>query len=199
MKFTYGYISHKQDVFDKHLSNSIKNIKNDIEIFTDVSKNQCNFFNNVIKNSKNRYIIFSHEDIEFSKDILKKIEESISTYNNFGVFCAAGLNKFNRTVCCSLSKMFLLKWADPCFFVIDKENDIFFDEINFNDYHFGVADYCLSLNKLKNKKTHTILSKWGFGNSTYITHFSNSCRVNGYRWGKYDFYLKVLDDKWKNC
>ena len=92
MKFTYSYIEYKKDVFEKFLKPCLNTISDKIDIISRPNIKPSKFFNQVQRESKHRYIIFSHEDITFSSNILEQIEKSINENSNFGVLCIVGKN-----------------------------------------------------------------------------------------------------------
>ena len=53
MIFTFAYISHKEDVFNTYLKNSLSNILDYVDIITKTDILPSLFFNQVIKESKN--------------------------------------------------------------------------------------------------------------------------------------------------
>ena len=60
MDFTYAYIEYKKEVFDDFLGPSIKNLdqsKNTITVVSEPNIKSAKFWNKVIKESKNKYII----------------------------------------------------------------------------------------------------------------------------------------------
>jgi hypothetical protein len=197
MKFTYAYISYKKDVYEQYLEPCLMKIKDNIDIITKSNIKPSKFNNLVIDESPNRYIIFSHEDVTFSNDILIQIEETIKQTPNFGVLCVVGKNSVNKNIGALLSNQYNLKFCDPCFFVIDKENPSRFDEIIFDDFHFVVEDYCVNSQELYSRGTYTILTNWGREDKPpYFKHHSYTCRTVKYQWGNYPIYKNKFKEKW---
>lgn len=202
MKFTYAYLSYKNDIFDKYLLNSIKHIEKSIDIITDKDIKPAIFYNKVLKETKYRYIIFSHEDVSFSCDLINKICFAIEQKNNFGVLCAIGRSITNGHVKSNLEKMNEVVFCDSCFFVIDSYNNIFFDEKTFDDFHFFAEDYCLQCKNNLNKLTYTLPMSWQWSSKitkeNYFIHHSYTSRSSGYLWGNYRKYRKLFVEKWPN-
>ena len=97
MKFTYAYIEYKKEVFDKYLGPSLMKINDKVDIISEPNIKPAAFFNKTIKQSKNDYIIFSHEDISFSEDLIECVKKSIKLNPEFGVLCIVGKNlKYNK-------------------------------------------------------------------------------------------------------
>jgi hypothetical protein len=199
MRFTYSYITYKKDVFDTYLGKCLPKILDKIDIITKENIKPSEFHNLIIKESPNRYIIFSHEDVTFSDDIIDRIEDTILSLPEFGVLCMVGKNENNKNIGANSNDIKNLKFCDPCFFVIDKENPLLFDEKIFDDFHFGVEDYCIGSNEIHNRGTYTILTNWGKENDILsFKHHSYTCKTVKYMWGNYNEYKKRLKDKWSN-
>ena len=124
MKFTYAYITYKKDVFDQYLAPCLNKIKDRVDIITKSNIKPSKFHNEVINESKNRYIIFSHEDVTFSDEMIDQIQKTVEQTPNFGVLCVVGKNGDNKNIGALSSSQYNLKFCDPCFFVIDKENPL---------------------------------------------------------------------------
>lgn len=199
MRFTYAYISYKKEVYDQYLRPCLEKIKDKVDIITKSNTIPTKFCNEVINESKNDYIIFSHEDVTFSDDIIEAIEETINDNPNFGVLCVIGKDKTNTNKGALTSTYFNLEFCDPCFFVIDKRNKTRFDEIIFNDFHFGIEDYCLNVKQSENKEVVSIKIKWGSDNQVRsFRHHSYTCKTVRYQWGNYKHYKDALKKKWGN-
>jgi hypothetical protein len=204
MRFTYAYITYKKDVFDQHLGPCLEKIKDNVDIITKSNIRPSKFHNQIIDESPNRFIIFSHEDVTFSKDIIKQIQITIEKTPNFGVLCVVGKNKDNKNIGALASNQYELEFCDPCFFVVDKENPLRFDEKTFDDFHFGVEDYCIGSKEIHNRGTYSILINWGKEeNHTELNdspkvfkHHSYTCRTVRYQWGAYAEYKKRFKNKW---
>lgn len=206
MRFTFSYIEYKKDVFDTYLKPCLNSIFNKIDIISKSNIKPSKFFNLVQKESPNRYIIFSHEDITFSPNLLEQIEKCITEIPNFGVLCIVGKNESNKNIGSLMSTRYELKFCDPCFFVIDRDNNFNFDEIIFNDFHFCVEDYCLGVQEKMKKGTYTLPLNWGksyLGTNgdvllNNIQHHSFTSKTVKYQWGNYMEYKRRFKEKWKH-
>lgn len=204
MKFTYSYIEYKKDVFEKFLKPCLNTISDKIDIISRPNIKPSKFFNQVQRESKHRYIIFSHEDITFSSNILEQIEKSINENSNFGVLCIVGKNDVNKNVGSLVSTKYELKFCDPCFFVIDKDNNYLFDEATFDDFHFCIEDYCVGIKEKFQKNTYTLPLNWGKSHigsngesiSNSIQHHSYTSQTVRYQWGNYAEYKRRFKNKW---
>lgn len=192
MKFTYAYIEYKKEVFDKYLGPCLDKIKKNIDIISEPNIKPAKFFNKVIKNSKNNYIIFSHEDITFSEDLLECIEKSIQQSPNFGVLCIVGKNSIPKYVGANRNNQATINYCDPCFFIINNNNNFLFDEKTFDDFHFVAEDYCIGIKEKLNKPTITLLYDWG----NDLKHYGHTSRSVKYQWGKYHEYKEKFIKKW---
>jgi hypothetical protein len=197
MRFTYAYITYKKEVFDQHLGPCLNKIKDKVDVITKENIIPAKFHNEVLKESNNRYIIFSHEDVTFTPDIIDQIEKTIEQLPSFGVLCVVGRNDENVIIGSVNNKIRNLKFCDPCFFVIDKENPLRFDEITFDDFHLSVEDYCVGSQELHGKGTYTILITWNKEeDSLSFKHHSYTCKSVKYKWGKYEEHKKKFKEKW---
>jgi hypothetical protein len=197
MRFTYAYISYKEDVYNQYLKPCLDNIRDEVDIITKSGLKPSKFHNEVINESPNDYIIFSHEDVTFSPDILELVEEGINDNPNFGVLCVIGKDKTNANKGAVSSIYRNLEFCDPCFFVIDKKNNVNFDEKNFDGFHFGVEDYCLTLKEKLGKDTISFKIRWASdGQVRNFRHHSYTCKTVKYQWGNYQHYKHVLKKKW---
>jgi len=204
MRFTFAYIEYKKDVFDTYLKPCLNKIIENVDVIKKSNIKPSKFFNIVQEESPNRYIIFSHEDITFSENILQQIEKSINENGNFGVLCVVGKNDVNKNVGALVSTKYELKFCDPCFFVIDRDNNFKFDEVTFDDFHFCVEDYCVGINEKLKKMTYSLPLNWGkvhigidkkpILNS--IQHHSYTSKNIKYQWGNYVEYKKRFKQKW---
>jgi hypothetical protein len=198
MKFTIGYINYDKEMFDKHLSKSLENLKGDFDIISYDSENfTSRTYNKIIEKSKNRYILFTHEDIMFKNNILFQLENTINLVQRFGVMGLAGKNNENKFIWSNTNDIFKLITVDCCFFLIDKENNIYFDE-TFNGLHMYGEDYAMTCinNGLNN---YSILTNSHNGNlvDRDVAHYENSCRKFGSYWGEYNVYYDLFKKKWK--
>jgi hypothetical protein len=197
MKFTLGYIDHNKDVFDKYLGKSLFELKGDFEVIKTSDKNKPSFnYNEIIKKSSNRHVILSHQDISFSENLLEKIETTINKNPNFGVLGLVGVDEFRNYKWSSPDEQFKVQTLDCCFIVIDKENEVFFDEKTFDDYHLYVEDFCLSTKQKTDKSSYTILISKSTKDLSYLCHHSYTLKALGSRWGKYNEYKSRLLKKW---
>lgn len=199
MKFTIGYIDHDKSVFDECLGNSLIGLKGEFDIIKTPSKNKpSENYNHIINNSKNKYVILTHQDITFSNDLLTRIEETINKHPDFGVLGLVGVDTTRTYRWSELNKSHITQTLDCCFIVIDKENNVLFDEVNFNGLHLYVEDYCLQVKKTTNKVSRTILISSKIKDSSFLKHHSKTFRKLGPGWGNYNQYKKTLIKKWGN-
>jgi hypothetical protein len=131
--------------------------------------------------------------------MIDQIQKTVEQTPNFGVLCVVGKNGDNKNIGALASSQYNLKFCDPCFFVIDKENALRFDEITFDEFHFGVEDYCIGSQELHNRGTYSLLVNWGKEDGPfYFKHHSYTCKTVRYQWGNYNEYKKRLKQKWDN-
>jgi hypothetical protein len=69
MQFTFAYVNHNSQVHNNLLKTSLDGLKGDFQVVFRDS-------NHPPASSRNRYVIFSHQDISFSGDLLEKIKHA---------------------------------------------------------------------------------------------------------------------------
>jgi hypothetical protein len=197
MRFTIGYIEHDPIVFDKYLRNSLFNLSGDYDIIkTSNKKCPAENYNTIIEKSKNRYVILSHQDISFSKNLLHRIEVSINNIKNFGVLGLVGVDDNRNYRWSNIDVSYKCQTLDCCFVVIDKENEVFFDSKTFDEYHLYVEDFCLQTTNKTKKYPHTLLITKDSKEESFLVHHSNTIKKLGGRWGNYNIYKEKLIKKW---
>lgn len=197
MEFTIGYIEHDEVVFNKYLGPSLSKLSGNFEVIKTSPKNfPAANYNEILKKSKNRYVILTHQDISFSTTLLNRIERTINFNPNFGVLGLVGVDSNKKYYWSELDQQYELQTLDCCFIVVDKNNNILFDEIIFNDFHLYVEDFCLQTKKLTGKSPYTILISKNPKTEDFLCHHSITLKKLGSRWGKYNEYKKRLHDKW---
>jgi hypothetical protein len=199
IKYTIGYIDHNKEVFENFLGKSLNNLEGNFKILktSDVNCPSKNY-NEMLFKCNTQYLILTHQDIEFSKNLLFNIDKTIEKLNNnFGALCLVGVDEKNNYLWANTDEIYSVQTSDCCFLVIDTKNDIKFDEILFDDFHLYVEDYCAQL-LLQNKKTYTILtsSNINYNENSYILHHSATLSKKGACWGKYKEYKRIFNTKW---
>jgi hypothetical protein len=197
MRFTIGYIEHNKEIFDKYLGPSLLKLNGDFEIIkTSDKKVPAINYNHIISESKNRFVILTHQDISFSETLLERIELTINQNPNFGVLGLVGVDNNKKYYWSDLNQQYELQTLDCCFIVIDKNNNVFFDNNTFDDFHLYVEDFCLQTKKTTGKSPYTILITKNPKTPHYLCHHSVTLRKLGSRWGKYNEYKQRLIKKW---
>jgi hypothetical protein len=180
MKFTIANIAHNKDMFNKHLKPSLDNLKGDFDTISMSSEKgfPAELYNQVIRQSDNRYIIF------------KTINHVVS----FGALGLVGKDNTNKIKWSNEDFLYEFITIDCCFIIVDKQNNIFFDEDTFDELHMYAEDYsvqCLS----KGLKNYSIFIK-GNESRKNISHHSHTCRTIGYCWGRWGEYNNKFRLKW---
>jgi hypothetical protein len=197
MKFTIGYIDHDNGVYNKYLGPSLLNLSGNFDVIkTHSLEPPAVNYNYILKKSNNRFVILTHQDISFSKTLLERIEKTIIDNPNFGVLGLVGVDSSKKYYWSDLNKQHEVQTLDCCFIVVDKENNVFFDDKTFNDFHLYVEDFCLQTKKSTGKLSYTILISKDPKTENFLCHHSVTLKKLGSRWGKYNEYRKKLSDKW---
>lgn len=192
---TIAIIVNNQEIFNKFAGACLKQLpKNQYELLLEyVNEKPAHTYNKMIKKASNKYILFIHSDIVFGKNLLSDLNNSILAKPNFG---AMGL--FGAKFVGKMKKMFRadiqqteVDTVDSCCILINKDHNITFDKVNFNDFHFYVEDYCCQVRK-KGLSVYTFLLE----NRHTMAHRSSTMTVKGSRWGRCTEYKEILNKKW---
>jgi hypothetical protein len=196
MMFEIAYISYNPDAFKKYLGPSLESLSPGNFIITAVPNGNkpASAFNKVLKESKCEYIIFTHEDISFSSNLLERVEYTIKAIPDFGVLGLVGRDK-KWNYCWSIRKRsFVVSTLDCCFVVIRKSDKLMFDEKTFDDYHLYIEDYCMQVKKEYGRVSCTLLMNSVHDKEfpDYLRHHFMTTKRLGFCWGKYKQYRDIL-------
>jgi hypothetical protein len=181
------YVDRK--ILDENLVKSLKGDEETFFIQGSRNTNIASVFNNVLKDVRSRFVIFSHPDVQFSEDVLKNVEEYLSN-EEIGAVGLVGMAKDKKYVFSnSISEMKEVSTLDACFLAVDRTKGMFFDESNFDELHLYVEDFCLYAG-LMGLKSIVIPAK-------HFYHLSDTFHKCGPEWGNYRKYRDILSKKWK--
>lgn len=193
---TIGYIDYDREVFNSHLCESIKNLDGAYDIVdVPASGKAAKDYNDIIKKSDNRYILLIHQDMEIPADFLESVRKTINEHPDFGVLGLVGYDSFenhNRnTIFSEAGKSKETIFFDSCCVLINKDNNIHFDEETFDELHMYVEDYCMQAIQ-KGLKNYTF-------NVSYEStkHFGATYYKSNEMWGRYGEYYEKFMNKWK--
>lgn len=201
MKYTFGYIRHNEDVFNQYLEKSLSELEGDyLVISTDDTEMPAKNYNHMLSMCQTKYLILTHQDISFSKNLLLNIDRTIEEIpNDFGGLCLVGVDSVGNYYWSEEKISHQVSISDACFILINTENKIKFNEDIFNEFHLYVEDYCAQMG-FEKKSLYTILtsSNVNFKESSYILHHGHTVSQRGFFWGNYNKYKKIFNDKWPN-
>jgi len=211
-KITVGVLNHDNNVYEKYIAKSLSKLKGDFDLIIEKNKKPAHAYNEIINRSINKYIILLHADVTFSDDLIDVINQSIRKYPNFGAFCSVGVTKnlFNKVkiVTSEVNNQHEVLTSDSCCVVINKEHNIKFDAITFEEYHMYVEDYCTQIRMHLKQKIYTLPLNWIWVNDyeqnkfdiineiRWFIHHGNTFAIKGVKWGKWKYYKTKLDSKW---
>lgn len=208
-KFTIGYIQHDLEVYQRYLEKSISNLDNtlfDVLTTSNINPPATNY-NTMLNMCNTQYIILTHSDVSFPPNLLECIEKTIELVPDFGVLGMVGVDYNREYKWSNKNKLYEVDTLDCCFIVLNTNNNIKFDDINFNEYHLYVEDICAQSNRIHNKKNYTLLIDSGeilvtkYVNEfipTKLMHHSATLSRRGAEWGNYLAYKNILINKWGN-
>ena len=193
MKYTISYIRHDALMRERHLLPSLDKLEGEFDVDYVKSEEGCpaKNYNKIIDRSKNRYIIFTHEDIAFTSDMLKQVDSTIEKVKRFGVLGLVGKTKDAPQRWSKTSCLYEYITVDCCFFIIDKQNCIRFDNKTFDGLHMYGEDYA------RQCTGHGLINYSIYTTPKHIKHHSNTCKKKGWMWGNWKTYKKRYTEKWK--
>ena len=106
-------------------------------------------YNEIIKNTTERYIIIAHEDIVFGPEIVDVINNLGS-----GIYGGVGLtseHKYKWACSVDPEKPQEVVVFDGCFMIYDRNFGVGFDEELFTSFHMVIDDYCYYMRSLGHK------------------------------------------------
>ncbi len=98
-----------------------------------------------IKQAKNSIVLCVHQDIVFHRGWFDSFIRQECRLNNWGMLGGVGIlgQEYKLVWGYSLSSALRATSLDECLMVINKKNDIYFDEKVFDGWHLYAADYCM--------------------------------------------------------
>ena len=205
---TIGVLNHNNKIFNDFFNKSVNKIKGNHEVIIKQNLRPATAFNQIIKESKYNYILLTHADVLFDDDFIKSVQKSILTLPNFGAMGVVGvkkpfLRKKKYIKACSF-KNEQVTTLDSCCILINKKHNLKFDDLNFNEYHHFVEDYCMQVKYKLKLKTYLLstnfycdtLNAKSENDKNYFYHGSSTIKEQGARWGKWKHYKNILDKKW---
>jgi hypothetical protein len=181
-------------VYERHLEPCIDAAELErIVLVGDEGTCLARLYNEVLDATDQRFVVFTHPDVEFSPDLLATVPAS-------SIVGGVGVVEAKRRFW-SRSRARRYVWAgeveadtevacfDSCFLVADRQLGLRFDEELFDGLHLCVADYCY--------QARSVGAKCVVPAATHFEHHSNTVRTEGYRWGNYPEYRDRLERKWR--
>jgi len=202
-KYTISYIKHNQNDFDNFLGPSLESLNGNF--ITDSLSDElrpASAYNISLARAKTSYIIFTHEDIKFSSNLLECLDETIDQLeNNFGLLGGSGVDQSGAYFFSSRDKIYQIQTSDASFFVVKRDNLLLFNNIIFDDFHLYTEDYCARLYTKLGLNSYTFLldmNHWGYTSPDqyYIQHNSTTCMNIGFCWGSYPHYKQIFQRMW---
>ncbi len=211
-RITIGILNHDESVFKKYIANSLKKLKGEFETIIIKNSKPAEAYNEIIRQSKNKYIVFLHADTTFCPEFINNINASINIKPDFGALCVVGVKKtiFGKVKIFTSkhNKLINVVTSDSCCLVINKEHNIKFDSELFDEYHMYVEDYCTQVRLSLKLNIYTMLTNWvwvqnktNFFNDNpnainWFIHHSYTFTKRGAKWGKWQYYKNLLNNQW---
>ena len=170
-----------------------KSIKNTtVQIFGNKDTNIAKHYNEIIDIGIARFIIFRHQDIQISEDIIDNIQKFYNP-DEMGVCGVVGrdnVKEFYKAGRKHEIKYNYVSTVDSCFFMIDKKHGLRFDEKIFDGLHLFCEDMCMQ--EMKAGRQNVMI------NCATFEHYGESTKKYGNFWGDWHKYYDRFKDKWKN-
>ena len=205
-RYSIGFISHDEEVFNHYLGPSIKGLEGDFDVqYTSDECRPAHNYNEMIKDCNTPYLILTHQDVTFTKDLLERIDMTIAAVGeDFGALGLVGVTQPEEKKLywwANVDTAIPVDTLDSCFIVVQVKNGPLFDEETFDDFHLYVEDYCATIShEPHNKGVYTILTEggsiWRPQETMYLAHHSATINKVGNAWGFYDTYWDRFGRKW---
>lgn len=206
-QFTIGYIKHNEEIFNRYLGKSIASLEGDFEvIFTSDVDYPSKNYNFILEQSKTQYVILTHQDVSFPSYLLESIELTLDILQNNGikpgVLGMVGVTTEGKYKWSSFDLIYSVDTLDCCFIVVNKEYGLKFNELDFDDYHLYVEDFCAQHNRLLGLKNYTLaIDSEEISNVLYnknmkfdkLRHHSATISKRGFMWGRWKEYRLKLE------
>lgn len=205
-KFTIGCITRNKQIFDKYLKKSLDSLEGEFDvIFTNDEKMPAHNYNYIISQCKTPYLVLTHEDVSFPSHLLESIELTMQTLEEnkkpFGVIGMVGVDSLGKYRWSSGNTLYRVDTLDSCLITFKTDTVFRFDEINFDDCHLYVEDFCAKHNNV-GLNTYTIaIDSEGVLDTDWdeniefdkLRHHSSTISKEGFMWGKWtDYKLKFM-------
>jgi hypothetical protein len=192
-KISMGTVVLKEKAFEAHLKPSLAGCnENDLVdvmvIDAEDGVGLATIYNRLIDQAKGRFLIFAHPDVTFSPDLITNVRQQLSM-DHVGVVGATGPNDTGKVFWSgSIKRPQKVSSLDGCFFAIDREKGLRFDEKTFDEFHLYAEDLCFDARD-KGLKVYVIPAKEFY-------HESETLKERGTCWGRYQEYKQRLIQKW---
>ncbi|MCC6721734.1 MAG: hypothetical protein IT243_05985 [Bacteroidia bacterium] len=216
LNLTIGYIEYKKDVLEDYFIPSLQKLieynsqfKNDVKIIhTDCEETPAKNYNKMIDMCTTKYLLLTHTDVTFSEDLLLCIENTINYLDDkFAALGIVGVCDKGTIHWSNVNSIYLLETLDCCCILINKEHGLRFDEVNFDDFHLYVEDYCINAKTITGLNCHSLMINASevspkmkykdlYKKKSFYNHHSYTLNQRGACWGKYFHYRKILNKKW---
>jgi hypothetical protein len=205
-KFTFGYISHKQQTHDRYLGMSLAQLEGDFDVIhTSDKAYPAENYNTMLDRCNTEYLILTHQDISFPPDLLARIERTIAAVPDFGALGAVGRDARGFYRWSEQRALFEVDTLDCCFLVTRADTPCRFDTANFGEFHLYVEDFCCQVSRLHGGRIHTLLTDSGEQSDLLyrpgfvpkkLVHHSATVSRQGFGWGRYQEFRDTLARKW---
>jgi len=195
-KLTVGYIDHNPEIFAEFLGKSLTAFDaSQYEVLSTTDKDcPSKNYNSILERSANRYVVLVHYDVLLPTNFLDAVHNTVEQHPDFGVLGLVGFFPFenhNRlTIGATVSKPCLVDFFDPLCILVNKDNALKFDEVEFDGLHLYVEDYCMQAIE-KGLKNYTVLL-----DITTVQHLGNTYSKSGQMWGDYSECYWRFMKKW---
>jgi len=159
-------------------------------------------YNSIIEQSMENFIVFIHADVT-CRGLLEAIRKTIVLYPNFGALGAVGVR--DKIIWAISKRSFEVIALDSCLLVVNKKNNIYFDDLLFDSFHGFVEDFSMQAYS-KGLQVRTILidgyeapPSFTPPKGSFFAHHSNMVNKFGGAWGEFGKYKDKLKSKWYFC
>lgn len=203
-----GVLNHDDEVFNRFVNQSLHELSDETEVIIKSGLPPAAAYNQILDECSAQHVLFCHADVLFDQAFIDAAKKATSQIPDYGALGVVGVKKplFRKREYCFArdDQTPSVTTLDSCCILINKGNNLRFDEVTFDEYHHFVEDYCMQVKYVLKRKTHLIASNFSCKTApsldtpmnNYFYHADNTVSTEGGRWGNWGRYKKALDAKW---
>jgi hypothetical protein len=199
---TVASLVHDRRQFELHLSESLRHQQVECETLIEWNSDNhyrlAKFYNHVLDAAKHDRILLCHPDIEFSPDTLLRMSRLFDDRPECGAVGLVGTTLARRFIWSGSQRQpKSVSTLDSCAIMVDRRQNLRFDEQTFDGFHCVVEDYCLQAQCTGRSVCVAAPIPFAHWNGSCLDHVQPNKVVVSRTWNA-DFhgYFAKLERKW---